>query len=121
MSESVEDGRTIRPFTQFLVEYRHGGLNNDVSEALNQLTQAVMGTGKGGKLTVVVSVKPAGRQRDMVIVSDDVKLALPAADREEAVFFVDHDANLTRSNPNQSEMPFIRDLGGKDKIREVNE
>lgn len=114
MSENVEDGRTIRPFAQFLHEYREGALSGELGEALNQLTQAVVETDKVGKLTVTLTVRPAARRADMVIVSDEIKLAAPQADREQALFFVDANANLTRRNPNQPELPLVRQVDDGD-------
>jgi hypothetical protein len=97
--------KTIRPFGAWLHEQRDGGLHDEVSEALNALVQAVQATGKGGEVVLKVKVKPAARAHDVVIVSDEVAVKLPQFDREEALFFVDKNANLSRKNPIQPDLP----------------
>ena len=101
-----EDGevqeRHVRPFAEWLLDQRKGALANELSEALNDLVDAVNTHSRGGALTLKITVKPAGRHVDgTVVVADDVTVKLPEADRDEVLYFVDGDANLTRSNPAQ--------------------
>jgi hypothetical protein len=119
MSEA-EEPRHVRPFAEWLQEHRKGNLHIELGEALNELAEAVTLHGKGGELHLVLKLKPAGRADDMVIVADDVRLKLPRPEREEAVFFVDQDSNLSRRNPNQADLPFLREVGEETgEIREV--
>jgi hypothetical protein len=108
--EVTEEERHVRPFGDFLNEHRHGALHAEVSDALNELVQAVVGIGRAGSLTVTINIKPAGSTHEQVFVGDDVKLKLPSPDREEAICFVDADANLTRRDPRQPELPGLRSV-----------
>jgi len=105
---TTEPERTIRPFLAFLQEHREGALQDELSEALNRVVEAVRQIGKAGTLTFVVGIKPAGRSHNQVLIADDIKLKLPEPDREETVMYVDRDGNLTRANPKQMEMPGLK-------------
>ena len=104
------EGPTIRPFLSFLQEYQRGELHDELSTALNELVTAVQGVGKKGSLTLQIEVQLAGKRRNQVFVKADVKSKLPEADREESIFFVDRDGNLTRQDPEQLELPNLRQV-----------
>ena len=54
---------------------RQGGLLEDIDEALRELNRCVGYIGKGGTLTIKISVKPATKTSgSSVIVSDDINL-----------------------------------------------
>ena len=110
MAEPKHPG-VIRPFADFLREHRKGELHDELGERLNELVNAVQDTGKKGTVTLVLSVAPAARSDEMVIVSDEIRLKAPEPDRPDAVYFADHEGNLTRHNPRQPELPF-REVSG---------
>lgn len=85
--------------TEFLMSVREGGAVEDLREKLQQLTQAVQSTGKPGRLTLAIDIKPNGY--DAVFVKDDVAVKLPKPDTRESVFFVTKDCQLSRRDPNQ--------------------
>lgn len=122
----MPDDRQIRPFADWLRDQRNGRTHDDLSDALNELVEAVQEHGKSGTLTFVVKVKPAGRgDHGTVLVSDDVKLKAPVGDRPETVFFADNDHNLVRHNPAQPSLP-LREVSrpepeAADKKGAVNE
>lgn len=98
--------RHVRPFAEFLQEQRKGAAHVEVSEALNELVAAVVEHRKGGTLTLKISVKPAGKGTGNVVeVTDKISVAAPEAERGGAIFFADGNANLSRSNPDQPELP----------------
>lgn len=101
---------TIRPFADFLQDVRKGRLTAELGEKLNELVEAVGAIGKGGSVTLKLSLKPATKGSDMVVVQDDVKLDLPKPDAEAGFFFRDADNNLTRHNPAQPNLP-LREVG----------
>ena len=118
--EILEGGRHIRPFAEWLIEQRRGGLAVELAEGLNELVDAVQMQGKGGKLTLTIKVEPGGKgQSNIVIVTDDVAVAAPKPARDSAVYFVDGNANLSRANPAQPALP-LREVGApSDDLREV--
>ena len=98
--------RRIRPFSDFLLEISAGLTHHDLSEALNELVQAVDVVGKPGSITYTLKVAPAGRGAEQtVMVTDEIKVKLPEADRPDSVFFIDADGNMTRSHPDQERLP----------------
>ena len=101
-----DNERHVRPFAEFLHEQRGGAAAVEVSERFNELVAAVMEHGKGGELILKIAVKPAGKGAgNVVTVTDTCTTKLPEADRPTAIFFADDDGNLSRSNPNQPELP----------------
>lgn len=104
--------RQIRPFADFLAEFDGGESHRELSEALNELAQAVLETGKVGTLTYTVKIKAAGRgDSGTVMVTDDLKKKLPVGERSVSVFFVDREGNVVRHNPAQERLP-LREIPG---------
>lgn len=98
---------TARPFGDWLREQRGGDAHNDLSDALNELVQDVVETGKSGSLTLKVTVKPAGKHGRTVFVSDEVKVSAPQHPKDEALYFVTPGGNLSRNNPEQAHLPLV--------------
>jgi hypothetical protein len=111
-----ESDRQVRPFADFLAEQRGGLTHLELGDALNALLEAVTDTGKSGKMTLTISVKPEGQ---MVIVKDKIVSTLPEADRDPSLYFVDEDCNLTRDNPAQPRLP-LRDVSAPPPEKEVD-
>lgn len=65
---------------------RQGGLLEDIDEALRELNRCVGFIGKGGTLTIKISVKPATKNSgSSVIVSDEVNLKTPKLPTAETI------------------------------------
>ena len=113
MTETNKDeDRQIRPFADVLLELNHGDTHDELSIGLNELVQAVGLYGKPGSLTFTVKVRSAGRAGSgTVMITDEVKLKMPEGDREDSVFFVDRQGNLTRHPPGQERLP-LREVPG---------
>jgi hypothetical protein len=106
-----DEARHIRPFSEFLHLQRAGALQVELGEALNEVVEAVNETGKAGKVTLTVSVKPIGKStHGQLLVTDTVKVSKPEGERGESIFFADDDHNLVRDNPNQPEIPGLREV-----------
>lgn len=102
----MDENRHVRHFAEWLHDQHAGATHNELSEALNDLVEAVQETGKVGSLTLTVKVKPAARgQVRRVLVSDEIKVRKPEGDRAEAIYFVDDNHNLSRRDPDQPELP----------------
>jgi N-glycosylase/DNA lyase len=98
--------RRARPFADWLTEQRNGHAAAELSEALNDLIEAVAQFGKSGSLTFTVKLTPvASGDVKSVLVSDLITLKAPVGARAESVFFVDGDSNLTRENPMSPSLP----------------
>ena len=102
----MSDGR---PFADLLREHRNGMTHDELSDALRDLVAKVSDENKGGKLTIVISVKPIGKG-DGLEVGFEHKLALPKETPGTAVFFATPDNALVRQDPRQTAME-LREIG----------
>lgn len=104
---AAADEKTVAPFVRFLQEHRNGRLAHELAEALNELVQAVTETTKPGTLTLAIKVKPADKGTGALMVSDNVTVKRPVAERGASVFYADDHNNLTRRDPRQPELPLV--------------
>lgn len=112
MTTKDSDERTVKPFSATLQEIGSGVLAARLAEQLQELTDAVVHTGKKGVLTLQITVAPLkpGNVKNLVTTgATALKLPKDDADSPSSVFFVDADGNLTRDDPNQPTLP-IRGL-----------
>jgi hypothetical protein len=91
-------------FLVFLAGINKGRSVAEASEKLQELVAAVTDTGKPGTLNIKIAVKPAGRNSDALVVTDEVTTKAPKLNRPESIFFADSDHNLVRTDPNQPSM-----------------
>lgn len=94
----------MRLVTDVLREIRKGRAVDQASRLLAEVVRAVDETGKPGKVTIELIVKPekgGGSHKTIIAI---VKAKKPEGDIPEAVFFSDPGGDLHRSDPSQSEM-----------------
>lgn len=85
---------------------RAGLLLDEIGDELANLTKHVRESGKAGKLTLTLHVAPVKRgQGDIVTITDDVKVKLPALEKSSTVLYTDGDGNLSRRDPRQPVIP----------------
>lgn len=101
---------TIRPFADWLREQSGGDTHEELGESLHDLIARVRDTGKGGTLTLTISVKPLKDDLNVLIVTDEIKLKLPEHDRKGSMFYADDDNNLVRSDPRQMTFDSLREV-----------
>lgn len=98
-----------RPFVEWLAEQRYGMTSADLSAGLNDLVAAVQRTRKKGTLTLTITVEPATKLGDsVVIVKDKIVVKEPVPERNDSVFWIDVNNNMQRralDEPNQTAMP----------------
>jgi hypothetical protein len=93
-------------FLETFIEVRNGGAAIEMQESLEKVIQAMRDTGKAGKVTLTLSVKPAmkGGDVDMVFLQDTIKADAPKPNKKETVFFVSPDNQLSRQDTRQLNM-----------------
>ena len=105
-------------FVDTIREIRGGSSIAELTEQLVELVAAVKETGRAGKLTYTLLLKPASKgDGNVLMVSDQLKVAKPTLDRAQTVFFVNNDNGLQRNDPRQIALPGLRVLDhptGKD-------
>jgi hypothetical protein len=88
-----------------LREIRAGALLDEASSSLAEVVLAVQQTGKAGKVSIVVDLKPPARGSSRTIVLDaEVVSKVPKPDREVSVFFPTADGSLTKTDPAQRQL-----------------
>jgi hypothetical protein len=100
------------PFAATLQQIRKGELHAELGDSLRDLVAGVMTIGKPGSLTLKITVKPAAKNADMVIVEDEITVKDPRPDRPASLFYATDEGGLTRHNPNQPELP-LRQVKGE--------
>ncbi len=98
-----------RPFMDFLREHRNGSTHDELSDKLQELVAAVTEEGRGGTLTLTISMKPMGKN-DGLEVAADVKIKEPKPKAGVSIFFASPENNLVRQDPRQATME-LREVG----------
>jgi hypothetical protein len=93
-------------FIDTLIDLRNGGAAIELEAGLEQVVEAVRKTGKSGKLTLVLSVKPAdkGPDIDTVFLQDVIKVDAPKPDKKLTLFFANALNQLSRRDNRQFNM-----------------
>lgn len=95
----------IQHFDGWVRDERRGGLNDDLTLALQDVVQAVRAVDKPGKLILELSIAPSGSGRK-VMVTPTIKTKVPEADPESSIFFVDDAGRLHKDDPFQGKLDF---------------
>lgn len=100
--KSTEDTEKPPPpdFAAFLATLNKGRSNRDLSEKLQQLVEAIDETGKQGKLSYTITIKPQ-KTEGMVVVTDIVTASLPRGERPESIAFIGPGFELLRTPADQ--------------------
>lgn len=107
----LEEEPVVRPFNDFLMDHANGKTHGELSEALQKLVAGVRDTGKAGKLQLTISITPMKKASNGVLmVSDVIKVSVPAHDRKDSLFYPDEHGNLTRTDPNQLTFETLREV-----------
>jgi hypothetical protein len=91
-----------------LVSMRSGQVAADLNAKFNEVLQAVLDTGKKGKLTIDLFIAPSkfgmGAAVIEIEMSHETKLKVPELEIGRSFFFVNKDGSLTRDDPAQTAM-----------------
>lgn len=109
-------------FSAWLAQHRRGDLDAEIAAAMGQLVATCSGLGKAGKLTLELDLKPAGPSSRTLVLVDNIKLKVPEAEREAAVYYVDRDGHLTRNDPYQQRFETLMEVDpDTGEMREVHD
>lgn len=95
-----------RPFIDQLVALRFGTLADELTDKLNELTNACAGNGRSGTLSLKLTLKPG--KGGQVEVFDDVSLKLPKEEKGSSIMFATPEGNLQREDPRQLQIEGLR-------------
>ncbi len=94
-----------RPFLDFLREHRNGVMHDQLSDKLQECVASVADEGGTAKLTITITIKPAGAGEGALMVTDEIKTTLPKEKVGGSIFFASPDNNLIREDPKQHKLP----------------
>jgi hypothetical protein len=104
MSDKIKAILEQNHFIQTLPHMHGGATASDLASKLKELVAAVGQTGKKGSLKLKIALKPAGGGR--VELSAEVSGEIPKPSQQASIFFTTEKHELTRLDPNQSELQF---------------
>lgn len=93
---------STRPITDTLRYLQGGTFLDEASEAMAELVSAVDATGKGGKLTIEISVKKMSKGACGVI--GKVKISAPSDAPDATLMFPTPEGNLLTEDPRQQKL-----------------
>lgn len=94
-----------RAFLNLITAHRNGSLITEVSKALKQVTAACQLTGKEGRVTLVMNLRPATIGDTATLVFEPaVKATIPEVKPPGSIFYADDDFNLVREDPRQQRL-----------------
>lgn len=76
------------------------GVVLELSDKLQQVVDKARETGKGGTVTLTLKVKPYDGNQDVMEIVEAVSHKLPEFDRKKKIMYVDHEGQLSRTDPN---------------------
>lgn len=100
-------------FASLLGQLEKKRAGKSLDEQLAHLVGQIRLTGKPGKLTLTVNVKPKDHDGSLVDVSSKIVVSAPEVATKGALFFTTDDGLLSRTDPNQRELEFEQLDGGK--------
>lgn len=94
-----------QPFTETLRQIQRGTLLTELEDELAAVVNAVSESGKAGKLTLEITVKPASKgDTRQLLVDAAVKTKTPKPDAGSTIFFATEGGDLLREDPRQFKM-----------------
>lgn len=95
-------------FISTVSNLRSGKTQLELSEELSCLVQACRDTGRQGKITFTLTIKPDKGDSGQYFLVDEIKCQKPKFERGQTLFWGTPDGNLQRTDPNQGEFEFKR-------------
>lgn len=92
------------PFTDILRQIRKGIVVTQLDDALREVNEAVIDTGKPGEITLKIKIKPMKGDSCQVTLTPSVTWKKPQADLPDGIFFLTGDGDLVRNDPEQREL-----------------
>lgn len=90
-------------------QVRKGELAFELDQEIEALVQAVKETGKGGDITLKLTVKPLKAGSKTLDVGGTVKSKLPVKPHDASIFYATADNKLVRNDPDQMRFPGVDD------------
>lgn len=93
-----------KPITDVLREVRRGAFSEEAGDQLAELVKSVVEHGKGGKMTIELSVRPAGKKNAALIITAKSTVKAPQDSPDETLMFPTPEGNLLTEDPRQQKL-----------------
>jgi hypothetical protein len=93
-----------KPLSDTLRQLRQGVFSEEAGDQLAQLVQQVTEHNKSGKMTIELTVKPAGKKNAAVIVTGKCTVKAPQDSPDETLMFPTPEGNLLTEDPRQQKL-----------------
>lgn len=100
-TEDTSEATDQMDFAVTLAQLAKGKTNRRLSDELRDVVAAVTKTGKAGKVTLTINIKPQKNVPGAVIVTEASKATAPVFDQQGAIFYATEDGDLVRDDPRQ--------------------
>ena len=98
-------------FLDTIKEIRRGETLTELDDELVGLVAQVRMTGRPGKLTYTVLIKPASKGNvDTLLIEDAITIKTPKSERGSTILFATASNTLQRQDPRQPELSGLRDV-----------
>lgn len=107
-------------FVSTIGAMHNGKVLHDLDDAIREIVKSCTASGAKGKLTLTLTVTPNGvgaSETPLFKLEDEIKISLPKNKRMPSMFFADDESNLTRRDPNQTDLAFEAIDGGKAEVK----
>lgn len=105
-------------FNSLLTQHRMGGCLDELGQAIRNIVDAALLTGKPGGITLKIVIAPT--KSAAIEIYDDIQVKMPKAEKAGSLFFAGEDGQLSRNNPNQLEMK-LRTVEAGSSVSEPSE
>lgn len=103
-NDAPEKDAEVTPFTQILQKHRKGGMHEDLSNAIAEVSAAAIETQKKGSVTVKIKIAP-NKDGISIAFGDEISKAVPEHDKDLSFFWPNKAGGLQTRHPNQPELP----------------
>lgn len=97
----------MRNATEQLADIRGGLMVEELADAMAEVVNAVIATGKKGTVTLKLDINPASKGDAVVTVADDIKKSVPHEKRTGTLMFATPSGSLQRQDPRQGDLPLM--------------
>ncbi|MDW5417721.1 hypothetical protein R6242_14215 [Iodobacter sp. CM08] len=93
----------MRSSIDILRDIAGGELVEELGESIREVNMAIteVEERKGGKITLTISIKPAGRRSGALNVAYDIKMTKPRLPRNESIMFGTPEGDMLATDPSQ--------------------
>lgn len=94
--------KALTPFHEWVEGHARGTLDDELTAAMAEVTQAVTSLNEKGQVVVKITITPAGSGGRTVSVAGVVEAKPPTPAPEVSIFYADGDGGLHRDDPYQT-------------------